>query len=51
MRVVQFEVPGPGKRVGIVDARGERVSDLTAGTPDLRHVHDVSLEPANGITP
>ncbi len=43
MRIVQFEVPGSGRRVGIVDERGERVSDLTAGTPDLRRVHDVFL--------
>ena len=43
MRIVQFEVPGTGRRVGIVDAQGEQVSDLTARAPDLPRVHDVFL--------
>ena len=43
MRIVQFSVPGQGRRVGVVDASGEQVSDVTAGAAELRRVTDVFL--------
>ncbi|MEO1994212.1 MAG: AraD1 family protein [Planctomycetaceae bacterium] len=43
MRIVQFAVPGQGRRVGIVDANGEHISDITAGHPALCRVTDVFL--------
>jgi len=39
MRIVQFELPGAGRRVGVVD--GEAVVDVTAAQPQWRRVADV----------
>ena len=39
MNVVQFEIPGKGRRVGVVDSG--RVVDVTSGFPELRFVVDV----------
>ncbi len=40
MRVVQFVVPGQGRRVGVVE--GDSVADITSVTPDLNSVYDVA---------
>ena len=39
MRLIQFELPGQGRRVGLVE--DERVIDLTAARPELRRTIDV----------
>ncbi|MDA1257689.1 MAG: GguC family protein [Chloroflexi bacterium] len=39
MRVVQFEIPGEGRRVGVIE--GEDVIDITAGSPSLSYVYKV----------
>ena len=39
MRVVQFEIPGEGRRVGVID--GDSVRDVTSVRPDLVRVYDV----------
>lgn len=39
MRVIQFEVPTAGRRVGVVD--GQRVYDLTATNPQWRRVVEI----------
>jgi hypothetical protein len=39
MNVVQFEIPGEGRRVGVVDSG--RVVDVTSGDSELRFVVDV----------
>ena len=39
MNVVQFEIPGEGRRVGVVDSG--RVVDVTSGDSQLRFVVDV----------
>lgn len=39
MRVVQFEIPGIGRRVGVV--RGDEVADLTSVRPDWKRLIDV----------
>jgi hypothetical protein len=39
MNVVQFEIPGEGRCVGVVDSG--RVVDVTSGFPELRYVVDV----------
>ncbi|MBT3943430.1 MAG: sugar transporter, partial [Chloroflexi bacterium] len=39
MRVVQFEIPGSGRRVGVVD--GDEVIDITSGSPSLTYVFKV----------
>ncbi|MCA9115971.1 MAG: sugar transporter [Planctomycetaceae bacterium] len=36
MRIVQFEIPGSGRRVGVV--QGEVVRDITSVRPELTHV-------------
>jgi hypothetical protein len=38
MNVVQFEVPGAGRRIGVVDSG--RIVDVTSGFPELRFVVD-----------
>jgi len=43
MRIVQFAVPGQGRRVGVVDASGDGVLDVTAGDSQLCRVSDVFL--------
>ena len=42
MRIIQFEIPGVGRRVGIVEEN--RIRDLTAGREDWTHVADVFQE-------
>jgi hypothetical protein len=39
MRVIQFETPGQGRRVGVVD--GESVRDVTSVHPEWRRVVDI----------
>lgn len=46
MRIVQFEIPGRGRRVGVVT--GEQVRDLTAVKPEWQRVVDV-FETARGL--
>lgn len=40
MRVVQFVIPGQGRRVGVVD--GGSVADITSANPALQSVYDVA---------
>lgn len=40
MRVVQFVVPGEGRRVGVVD--GDAVADITSADPALQSIYDVA---------
>ena len=39
MRVVQFEIPGTGRRVGVID--GDDVIDITAESPSLTYIFQV----------
>ena len=39
MRVIQFEIPGTGRRVGVVD--GDRVLDVTSARPEWERITDV----------
>ena len=39
MRIVQFEIPGTGRRVGVID--GDDVIDITSGSPSLTYVFQV----------
>ena len=39
MRIVQFQIPQQGRRVGLVD--GDSVQDVTALQPELKRVYDV----------
>ena len=39
MRIVQFEIPGEGRRVGVID--GDSLRDVTAARPELVRVYDV----------
>ena len=39
MRIVQFEIPNEGRRVGVVD--GDNVRDVTSVRPELIRVYDV----------
>ncbi len=40
MRVVQFVIPGKGRRVGVVE--GDSVADITSASPSLKSVYDVA---------
>lgn len=39
MRIIQFEIPGRGRRVGVI--AGDEVRDVTAARPEWRRVSDV----------
>lgn len=39
MRIIQFELPGMGRRVGVVN--DDNVLDITAGIPEFRRTYDI----------
>ncbi len=41
MRIVHFEIPEQGRRIGVIN--GDAVSDITAARPKLKRVYDAFL--------